>query len=96
MSVTPHLRRDETKNRGAYTPLTSMVPLLRFKLAETTSVCKRPSAAGAQLSEAPVIEAERQENPAQGKPIALKTGAARNKLIRKLTGLSLRFQKASG
>ena len=67
MSVTPNLCCDETKNRGAYTRLTSMVPLLRFNLAETTSVCKRPSAAGAQLSEAPVIEAELEENPAWGK-----------------------------
>ena len=28
---------------------------------------KRPSAAGAQLSEAPVVEAEHEENPVQGK-----------------------------
>ena len=28
---------------------------------------KRPGTAGAQLSEAPVVEAEREENPAQGK-----------------------------
>ena len=28
---------------------------------------KRPSTAGAQLSEAPVVEAEREENLAQGK-----------------------------
>ena len=28
---------------------------------------KRPSAAGAQLSEAPVVEVEREENPVQGK-----------------------------
>ena len=28
---------------------------------------KRPSAAGTQLSEAPAVEEEREENPAQGK-----------------------------
>ena len=28
---------------------------------------KRPSTAGAQLSKAPAVEAEREENPAQGK-----------------------------
>ena len=28
---------------------------------------QRPSTAGAQLSEAPVVHAEREENPAQGK-----------------------------
>ena len=28
---------------------------------------KRPGTAGAQLSEAPAVEAEREENPAQGK-----------------------------
>ena len=45
------------KNRGAYTRLTSMVPWLGFNLAETTSAWKRPSAVGAQLSEAPAVEA---------------------------------------
>ena len=44
-----------------------MVLWLGFKLAETTSTRKRPSAAGTQLSEAPVVEEERKENPAQGK-----------------------------
>ena len=67
MSVTPNFCCDETKNRGAYTRLTSMVPWLGFNLAETTSRRKRPSAAGAQHSEAPVVEVEREENPVQGK-----------------------------
>ena len=40
---------------------------LRFNLTETTSTQRRPSAAGAQLSEAPAIEAECKENPAQRK-----------------------------
>ena len=44
-----------------------MVLLLGFNLAETTSSRKRPSTAGAQLSEAPVVEAEHEENRAQGK-----------------------------
>ena len=44
-----------------------MVPWLRFNLAETTSAQKKPSTAGAQLSEAPAVEAECKENPAQGK-----------------------------
>ena len=44
-----------------------MVPWLGFNLAETTSAWKRPNAAGGQLGEAPTVEAEREENPAQGK-----------------------------
>ena len=44
-----------------------MVPWLGFNLAETTSLRKRPSTAGAQLSKAPAVEAELEENPAQGK-----------------------------
>ena len=67
MSITPNLCCDETQNRGAYTRLTSMVPWHCFNLAETTSTWKRPRAAGAQLSKAPAVEAEREENPAQGK-----------------------------
>ena len=44
-----------------------MVQCLGFNLAETTSAQKRPSAAGAQLGEAPAVAAEHEENPAQGK-----------------------------
>jgi len=44
-----------------------MVLRLGFNLAETTSVRKRPSTAGAQLSKAPAVEGELGENPAQGK-----------------------------
>ena len=39
---------------------------LGFNLAETTSARKRPGTAGAQLSEAPAVEAEGEENPVQG------------------------------
>ena len=46
--------------------MTSMVPCLGFNLAETNSARKGPSTAGAQLSDAPAVEAEREENPAQG------------------------------
>ena len=67
MSVAPILCSDKTKNRGTYTRVTSMVPQRGFNLAETTSARKRPSTAGAQLSEAPAVEAEREENPALGK-----------------------------
>ena len=67
MSVTPNLCCDETENRGADTRLTSVVPWLGLNLAETTSPRKRLSAAGAQLSEPPEVEAEREENPGQGK-----------------------------
>ena len=44
-----------------------MVPWLGCNMAETTSTWKKPGAAGAQLSEAPVVEVEREENPVQGK-----------------------------
>ena len=44
-----------------------MVPWLGFNLGEITSVQKRPSTVGAQLSEAPVVEPEHEENPAEGK-----------------------------
>ena len=51
----PNLCCDETKNRGTYTRMTFMVPLLGFNLSETTSARKRPSTAGAQLREAPTL-----------------------------------------
>ena len=44
-----------------------MVPWLGFNLAETTSLWKRPSTAGAQLSKTPSVEAECKENPVQRK-----------------------------
>ena len=72
-----------------------MVPRLRFNLAETTSARKRPSTAGAQLSEAPVLEAEGKETQLRGRPIVLETRTVKNKLSRKLTRPSLRFQKTS-
>ena len=86
----------ETKNRGTYTRVTSMVPWLGFNLAETTSAWKRPSTAGAQLSEAPALEAESEETQRRGRPIVLETGTTKNELSRKFTRPSLRFQKTSG
>ena len=50
------------------------------------------------MVKAPEVEAEFKENPAQGsdkRPIVLETGTGKNKLSRKLTRLSLRFQKTS-
>ena len=44
-----------------------MVLWLGCNLAETTSMWKKPGTAGAQLREAPTVEVEREENPAQGK-----------------------------
>ena len=55
-------------NWGDYTPLISMVPWLGFNLAETTSgssARRRPSTAGAQLS-----EGSHGRNGTQRKPIA--------------------------
>ena len=69
---------------------------LGFNLAETISARKRPSTAGAQLSEAPTVEAEGEETQCRGRPIVLETGTAKNELSRKLTRLSLRFRKTSG
>ena len=72
-----------------------MVPGLGYNLAETTSTRKRPSTAGAQLSEALTLEAEGKETQRRGRPIVLETGTVKNKLSRKLTRPSLRFQKTS-
>ena len=66
-----------------------MVLRLGFNLAETTSARKRPSTAGAQLSEAPTLEAEGEETQGKGRPIMLETGTTKNKLSRKLTRPSL-------
>ena len=76
--------------------MTSMVPWLGFNLAETTSPWKRTSTAGAQLSEAPQLEAEGEETQRRGSPIVLETRTAKNELSRKLTLPSLRFQNTSG
>ena len=68
---------------------------LGFNLAETISARKRPSTAGAQLREAPTLEAEGDETQCRGRPIMLETGTAINELSRKLMWPSLRFQKTS-
>ena len=73
-----------------------MVLWLRFNLAETTSTQKRPSTAVAQLSEAPTVEAEHEENPAQGKAHCAGNWDSEKWTQQKLTRLSLRFQKTSG
>ena len=73
-----------------------MVPGLGYNLAETTSAWKRPSTAGAQLSEAPALEAEDEETQCRGRPIMLETGTVKNELSRNLTRPSLKFQKTSG
>ena len=92
MSVTANLCCDETKTEEH--TLAWHLWWLGFNLAETTSAPKRPSAAGAQLSEAPAVEAEREEDPAQGK--WQEGHRAVNRDSKKLTWLSLRFQKTSG
>ena len=57
-------------------PQKVVTPQPAWGSAETTSLWKRPSTAGAQLSEAPAVEAERKENPAQGKAHRAGTGTA--------------------
>ena len=52
---------------------------------------KRRNAAGAQLSEAPAVEAECEENPVR-RPVVLETGPAKTELSKKPTRPSLRFQ----
>jgi len=53
------------------------------------------STAGAQLSEAPALEAEGEETQCRGRPIVLETGTTKTELSTKLTRPSLRFQKTS-
>ena len=56
------------------------------------------STAGAQLRKAPVVEVEGEETQLRGsdkRPIVLETGTVRDELSRKVTQLSLRFQKTS-
>ena len=85
-----------------HTPPTSMMPWLRFNLSETTSA--QPLWGGGQTQQkpnsakSPMVEAECKENPVQEKwQEAQHAGNqdSKNKLSRKLTWLSLRFQKTS-
>ena len=80
-----------------------MVPWLVFNLVETTSA--RPPWGRSQAQQKPnsvkasVVETECEENPALGKWQEAQCAGNRdskNKLSRKLTWLSLRFQKTSG
>ena len=74
MSVTPNLIQIVTRqNRGAYICLTCHDSDLTWLKQPQRGPCKeetkhswRPSTAGAQLSKSPVVEAEREENPALG------------------------------
>ena len=56
---------------------------------------RRPSTAGAQLSEVPALEAEDEETQSRGRPIVLETWTAKNELSRKLMRPCLRFEKTS-
>ena len=92
----------ETKPRKLHTVPTYLVPWLRFNLAETTLA--RPLQGRGQTQQkpnpakAPVVEAEHKENPAQWKWQEAQCAGnwdSKNKLSRKLTLLSLRFQNIS-
>ena len=73
MSIAPNHCCD--KNRDAYTCFTSMVPWLGFNLAETTSTQKRPSRAGAQLSESSHSRSRTWRKPSTGEgPLCCKPG----------------------
>ena len=80
-----------------------MVLRLRFDLAVITSA-RLPQGRGqtaqkSSLAKAPMMEAEREENPAQGsdkEPRVLESGTAKTNRGRKLRRLSLRVQKTSG
>ena len=80
-----------------------MVWWLEFNLAETTSAQLPQGGGQAQhkpnLAKAPVVEDECEENPAQRKwqeAQRSRNWDSKTKLCRKLTRLSLRFQKTSG
>ena len=71
LSIASNFCFNETESRKLQTPLTSMVPFLGFNLAEITLA--QPLQGGGQTQQkpnyakAPVVEAEHEENPAQGK-----------------------------
>ena len=79
-----------------------MLPFLRFNLAETTSA--QPLRGGSQtqqkpnLAKTPMVEAKHEESPAQWKWQEGQSGGnldSKNKLSRKPTWFTLRFQKTS-
>ena len=74
------------------------MPFLGFNLAETTSAWPSQAQQKYNSAKAPTVEAEGEENPAQGKSQeAQRAGnrSSKNALGRKLTRLSLRLQKTS-
>ena len=99
MSVAPNLWCDETELRSIYSPDIYGVRFkLRFNLTETTSAWKRPSIA--QLGKSSRgwsgTWRKRREREATRGPLAQWARTVKNELSRKLTWLSLRFQKTSG
>ena len=93
----------ETELRKLQTSLTNIVLFPGFNLTETTSA--QPPWGRSQAQQKPnlvkilEVEAEHEENPAQWKwqeAQHARNRDSKNKLGRKLTWLSLRFQKTSG
>ena len=80
-----------------------MVPFLRFNLAETVSAGSHKEEAkhsrSSTLRKLPWWKVNAKKTQGRGsdkKPSVLETGTAKNEFSRKLTWLSLRFQKTSG
>ena len=80
-----------------------MVPFLGFNLAKTTSL--NPHKEEAKHNRSPTWRKllwwklnmmKTQHRESDKKPSILETGTAKNKLSRKLTWLSVKFQKTSG
>ena len=69
-SIASNFCCDETEPRKLHTPLSSMVPFLRFNLAETTSAWSLQGRGQAQqklnLAKASAVESEHKGNEAQG------------------------------
>ena len=103
LSLASNFCCSKTEPRKLHTPLTSLVPWLRFNLAEITTALPLLSGGGVEwklsLMKNYVVEAEHEGNPAQWKwPEAqhARNLDGKNQLGRKLTRLSLRFRKTSG
>ena len=104
LSVASNFCCGETEQRKSHTPPTYMVPFLGFNLAGTTLAWPPRGQGQAQQkpnsAEAPVVEAEHkktQHGGSDNKPTMLiPNWDSKNKPGRKLTRLSLRFQKTSG
>ena len=94
---------DDIEQRKLQTPPTSMVPFLGLNLADSTSA--QAPQGGGQHSLSPTqrkllqwkLNAKKTKyRGSDKKSSVLETGTVKNKLSRKLTQLSLRFQKTSG